>query len=209
MIKINTYPIDDPNLKNSLERIGDLINMDGPLLSLFRDKRNNTLYFFDWTDNDELYNRWLVYKIDANTLSLYINKKIGYKEMFNTVRRYYVTDIKDGQYPPFDIVNIDTLPNEYLPNTNSFFEESDSKNLPKIKSILDDLTEKGKQQKIPFNSSGISIAYSQQYRSIKEQHFVMDFIAFPMNANNVRDQIRFSTLSRQNEIQLNRVLQKV
>lgn len=145
MIKIKTYPIEDAELKNRLERIGDLINFEGPLLSLFKDNKTDKIYLFDWIDDDELFNRWLIYNVDLDVMSRFIKKEISYNQMFDSVTVFYVTDIERGKIPPFDINKLEKIPPEYFPSDFTFFDEEDAKNLPKIKSVLEDLIGKEEQ----------------------------------------------------------------
>lgn len=213
MIAIKTSPINDQNLKNSLERIGDLINMDEPMLSLFKDNRSNDLYLFDWADADNKTNRWLVYKVNKNILDDFISKKVSFKYVFDSARNYFVTDIQGGQNPPFSIKQIEKLPTEYYPNTDLFFDESDAKNLPKIKSVLQDLIKKGNQQTRSVDSSKNIISvirYINKYRAFEEQGFAGDIYITVANAelNDVTEKISNSNLFRKNDSELNRLLQK-
>ena len=83
MEQIDKYDFEEILLKDSLIRIGDLINMDGPMLVLYKNNRTNDMYLFDWVDNDEVSNRWLIYKVDKDDLSDFIKTKISYKSLFD------------------------------------------------------------------------------------------------------------------------------
>ncbi len=48
-------------------KVGDLVNYHGPLLSLFSNDKGE-LYLFDWSDSDDNYNRWLVFRITLTQL---------------------------------------------------------------------------------------------------------------------------------------------
>ena len=61
---------------NSLIRIGDLMNFEGPLLSLFEDVKNGHLYIFDWVDRLDKTNRWLIYQTYPKKILDFIQKKL-------------------------------------------------------------------------------------------------------------------------------------
>jgi hypothetical protein len=63
------------SFSNSLVRIGDLVNFEGPLLTLFEDVKNGHLYLFDWVDRFDAVNRWLIYQVYPKLLLAFIQKK--------------------------------------------------------------------------------------------------------------------------------------
>src|SRR5882724_3200459 len=126
METIETYEITDKLLSKNLERIGDLINIDGPMLSLFMDTRNQDLYLFDWVDSDSNYNRWLLYKVDLKSVQNFIDKDISYKKLFlNSIGDFYYTDIRNSKLLTLAIKGIKNLPEIYYPTSDTFFDESD------------------------------------------------------------------------------------
>lgn len=211
MIPIKTYKIKDQNLKNHLERIGDLINMEGPMLSLFIDNRNHDLYLFDWADSDNKTNRWLIYKISSKALSGFILKNISFKEMFLSQKDYFVTEIKEEENPPFEIYGIENLPKEYYPTDNLFFDESDARGFSKIKSLLDNLSHNLKWEAIISPDE----FHNQNLKTLKEISSNSKDLIFrsfqynigtdiPKGKNDIKNDFHLSNLAPQDDNKPNR-----
>jgi hypothetical protein len=96
--KINGYQLDQiPVPINSLTKVSDLIEFDGPILSHFNDQKSKN-YIFYWVDHDKVHNRWLIWKVDSHQLYKYLRKQISLKEfLLNPNKDFiYAADI-DGQ----------------------------------------------------------------------------------------------------------------
>jgi hypothetical protein len=128
-------------LVENMVRIGDLVNFEGPLLTLFEDCRNNRLYIFDWVDRDEDKNRWIVYRASPFFLKQFITGKISHKELFlSSVDGYYSLEInRKLQYENFRKLSRRDIPDEYLPQDDAFFEDGDCPHLPRIKAKINSL----------------------------------------------------------------------
>lgn len=116
-------------------RIGDIINFEGPLMTLFQDHRHNHLYLFDWVDRDDSTNRWLVYQVDPAALNKFLNVEISHLELFNSIhhRPVFVTDIRHGStIKNSPITRIKEIPSDYYPES-IFFEKEDCPSFGKIK----------------------------------------------------------------------------
>ena len=72
MESLNGKNIKMLKFQNSLLRIVDVVNFEGPLLTLFQDTTTNNFYLFDWVDRDTLFNRWIVYRCNPDTLNQFI-----------------------------------------------------------------------------------------------------------------------------------------
>ncbi|MGL5058555.1 MAG: DUF6575 domain-containing protein [Microcoleus sp.] len=118
--KLNKFPL-------NLKRIADLEYFDGPLLSLFENEYGDS-YLYSWCDADNLYNRWLVFRIVRSTLKLYIECNISLHEL--------IVNPADGFIYSLDIDNTlqvkntylllpENLPTIYLPETDSYYELSE------------------------------------------------------------------------------------
>jgi hypothetical protein len=133
----------DIQLQNSFVRVVDIMNFEGPLLTLFQDKNNNSLYLFDWVDKNNEYNRWLVYLCDPFKLKEYINGKISHFDLFMSNDSYcYKIDIDENinwSQPQF-ILKKD-LPASYYPSKTSFFEKSDCPDFNTVEQLLDQFTD--------------------------------------------------------------------
>jgi hypothetical protein len=138
MENLEKYENEEFQLKNNLRRVGDLINMEGPMLVVFQDTENGDLYLFDWVDNDEIFNRWLIFRTSKSDLIDFLKKNISYKTLFdkNTLQIFY-SDISVDQMQAYKIFDLRRIPISYKPDKDVLFDSSDSKNLDKILSVLD------------------------------------------------------------------------
>ena len=158
MEALKTYKNEESELKNHLRRIGDIINIDGPVLSLFQDKRDKELYLFDWVDSDDTTNRWLIYKISAVLLHQFLLQRISYKSMFDSIntRDFYYTDIINSEKVEYVIKKLEYFPKKYMPTKDAFFDKNDSSRLDEIFATVNNiLVNKDKDgiNQINFNDS--------------------------------------------------------
>ena len=105
-------------------KVSDLIYFDGPLLSHFISP-NGDNYLFYWCDVDDLYNRWIIVRVDISIIQQYIEKKIPLKDIILSPLDgfVYVADIdNDINYQSVQILLSKELPDEYVPCDNSFFD---------------------------------------------------------------------------------------
>lgn len=118
--KLNKFPLE-------LRKIVDLEYFDGPLLSLFENEYGDS-YLYSWCDVDNLYNRWLVFRVARQTLKLYIDGQVSLHELIvNPVDGFlYSLDIDNAlQVENSYLILPENLPAIYLPETDSYYEESD------------------------------------------------------------------------------------
>lgn len=125
---------EEVRLKEYLVRIGDLINIEGPLLSLFSDVRNENLYLYDWVDTDEISNRFVIYNIPPQVILDYLSKKITHQELFShaTDEQYLVADIRPSELSGYKIFWVKQLPEDYRDVEANFFDEQFCKDVEKI-----------------------------------------------------------------------------
>lgn len=133
--------LDEFKLKNSLNRIVDVVNFEGPLLTLYKDINNRYLYLLDWVDRDSAFNRWLIYRCNSITLDKFIQGKISHQELFLSDENYcYVVDIdKNYIWNNSQEINKRNLPPNYIPVEDAFFEEADCPNFSKLKRFLNEV----------------------------------------------------------------------
>lgn len=138
---LETYDNVVNDLKDHLIRVGDVINIDGPVLSLFQDIRNKDLYLFDWVDSDDNTNRWLVYKVSAEILNQFLLHRISYKTMFESVNddSFFYADIINSENINYIISHLQFVPEKYKPKKETFFDFNDSTKFDKITAIVNDL----------------------------------------------------------------------
>ena len=117
MESLDKYDNEEIQLKDSLVRIGDLINMDGPMLVVFKNITSQDLYLFDWVDNDNKSNRWLIYKVDKSDLLSFIKTKKSYKNLFDRNNStIYFTDIDSNNFNQYKIYELRGIPETYKPD---------------------------------------------------------------------------------------------
>lgn len=110
----------------NLNKRGDLISFDGPFLSHFYDDRGKE-YLLLWIDKDKIYNRWLLFEIDAYLLYFYFNKKYSLKDLIfkNKTQIAYIVDYdSELNSKRIYLINQKEIPEEYLPNKSSYFESN-------------------------------------------------------------------------------------
>jgi hypothetical protein len=114
--KLDALPIE------GLERISNLIDIEGPILSHYKDNFNNQ-YLFYWVDSNEKHNRWLIWEVNIELLYLYLGGELPLKNLFpvssNTVLSVDI-DSK-AAYENITMLYAANTPAEYLPEDDSFF----------------------------------------------------------------------------------------
>jgi hypothetical protein len=182
--KINGFDIKE--LPFSLERVGDLMFYEGPLMSILKDNLGNA-YLQDWVDSDEKNNRWLIYQISLSQLNDYITNKTSHFSLVNNPTNdivFVVDKNSKGIIEKCLVCSPNRLPYEYLPDTNIEFEKEDSRGLKNIieffeldslikktdSKVFDILKEAKKSNEelinIHIKSSNRKVSYGKIYSSI-------------------------------------------
>ncbi len=133
----------------NLVRIGDLVNFEGPILTLFSDQERKSLYLYDWVDNDHYYNRWLIFQGEPRKILDFVNQRISHYELFATpVEPYYYSVDIDGNlnFTNYRKIMANQVPQSYYPDRQVFFAPSDCPNLGKIREFLKAILEGSKQE---------------------------------------------------------------
>ena len=90
MIKIDGTPIKVSKFE-SHEHVCDLIELDGPLLSLYTDSRDNWLYL--WCDTDNLKtNRWMLLRVARQSLVDFFERKVNLRFLLHDALSIVVLD---------------------------------------------------------------------------------------------------------------------
>ena len=113
------------NLGINLEKMGDFLYHEGPLLSLFRDGANSdSYYFYKWADSNDFANRWLVFAVKKENLRRFLFKEVSLKQLIYMNTFVFFVDINDDLNPTqYLIASLDDFPAAYLPTENSFYKE--------------------------------------------------------------------------------------
>ncbi len=163
--KINNFELQD-----YLIRVVDIINFEGPLLTLYEDIVNNQFYLLDWVDRDAQFNRWLIYKTNIQVLKKYLSEDISHFDLFNAVEQYcYVVDIDENiKWTNPRKLKKDSLPENYYPLCDVYFEEDDCPNFNKLKLIIDGKSIQ--QEKLLSNLTSYKNHNSYIYPNIFNKH---------------------------------------
>ena len=109
---------------SNFKKIADLVYFDGPFLSHYISEKGDD-YLFYWVDKDENDNRWLVLRISLANLQKYIGKELTLRELIENPNDgfLYAVDIdNDVRYHNVKLVQPSALPEEYKPDTDSYYE---------------------------------------------------------------------------------------
>lgn len=121
MRKIEGYNIDYDF--SSFRKIADLIYFEGPLLSHYVSSKGDD-YLFYWVDRDDQDNRWLVLRVSLANLQKYIGKEMTLRELIENPNDGYLYSVdvnNDITYHDVKLVQPSALPEEYLPEAESFY----------------------------------------------------------------------------------------
>lgn len=120
----------------------DLIDFDGPFLSLFKGERNTDALYM-WVDNDTRRNRWCIIPVNRVTLNNYLQKKISLKDVVLSAEKTIFFNMFEGvngltKRSCFE-VSRDDFPNDYLPDQDALL--SDLIATPEAVRLRDEITE--------------------------------------------------------------------
>ncbi len=106
--------------------VADLIFFDGPLLSLFENKHGE-FYLYYWCDTDNIYNRWLIIRVNNMLIRNYLSRKVTLRELITKPIDgflYFIDMDDDLDYSQVNLVYPDQLPISYVPHSDSFYSFS-------------------------------------------------------------------------------------
>ena len=102
---------------SSLYKVADLIEFEGPLLSLFRSPTGQD-YLYYWCDRDDSCNRWLIVRCRENQVKHLLARQLSLYEIITTPADpfVYCVDLdSECRYVGSRIVSPKNLPEDYLP----------------------------------------------------------------------------------------------
>lgn len=107
------------------QKLGDLLEHEGPLLSLYVDRDNPESYFmYKWVDRNEECNRWAILPCTGKNLLAFFEGKESLRELFLNNPFCLVIDLDEHlQVQSIQITATEALPEEFLPGEKSFFQE--------------------------------------------------------------------------------------
>ncbi len=108
----------------SISKVVNLMYFDGPLLAYYVGKKGED-YLLYWIDNDELFNRWLIFFTETEAVYKYIS---GRTTLYNLIQRYCadqiaVVDIDNEiAFHERGVIQKKSLENKYLLQKGSYFD---------------------------------------------------------------------------------------
>ena len=115
---IGMLPID------GLQKISDLLEYEGPILSHFKDSKGNN-YLYYWVDFTEEVNRWLIWRISDEQLYNYLKGAKSLKDLIESPNKEYIYSVEidvNLNYNNVQAINIDNLPSSYLPEEETHYK---------------------------------------------------------------------------------------
>ena len=108
---------------SGFKKMADLVYFDGPFLSHYVSSKGDD-YLFYWVDRDDTDNRWLVFRVNLANLQKYIGKELTLRELVanpNDGFLYSVDVDNDLRYHNVKLVQPSSLPEDYLPEPDSYY----------------------------------------------------------------------------------------
>lgn len=97
----------------------DIINYDGPIISLHKDKRGKEALCC-WVDCNRTRNRWCLIPITRELLRAYLTSKASLLEIYDNVAELYIFETTQyGNRTNFCTIPTSNFPREYLPENDS------------------------------------------------------------------------------------------
>ena len=118
-IKGFDLPFDFKKMKKAV----DLIYEGGPILTLY--VSDGDFYLFCWTDCDEYFNRWMIFRASFDKLHEYIDGKVALLDLIEDNPDGFVRFADYSGHGDFPSqtrsVAVRDVPADYLPESDSFF----------------------------------------------------------------------------------------
>ncbi len=124
LLKGVEFPADKLEMKMS--KSGDFLYHEGPLLSHWVNEKDEH-YLMAWCDQDEIYNRWMVYKTTVTLLRKFFEEGYTLRDLIlnNPDGFVFFVDIDNNiDWKRAFKVKTDCIGEGYLPGNASFFEDN-------------------------------------------------------------------------------------
>ena len=139
-----------------LTKVSDLIYFDGPFLSHYVHKSGDN-YLSYWVDCDDEFQRWLVFRVGITLLQKYVDKKMSLLDVLRQLDDgfVYLVDVDvDGQTTKPEILFLNQLPDDYLPEADSYYDLSFER-----KSDVESLSLANKSGMFEIHFTGADVKY--------------------------------------------------
>ena len=138
MIDLNAMPLERFPV-SGLRHVRDLIDFDGPLLSLFKHP-NGESYLYYWCDCDDRANRWMVFRVSEITVLRLTSRLISLSDVIPSGSRddyIYFLDIADDQSIQAYLALPSNIPESYKPARGVLLEPQFDVEDPAFLCLLD------------------------------------------------------------------------
>ena len=133
--ELNALPIVD------LEWVQDLENFDGPLLSLFKHRRQGDSYLYYWCDCNKEVNRWMVLRVSETNIIRLINRLIPLDQVIPKGCQddfvYFVDLDGDSKEKKVYLQGVDAIPAKYIPVQGAFLNADVAQRLGSYSVIIE------------------------------------------------------------------------
>lgn len=114
--------------------ICDLLYLDGPIVSLYRDSKQSWIYLWCDTTSSMTTHRWLLFSVTRSSLVSYLQKEKALRVLVEAAPTHLILDISSdpsigdesgrATLRTLREISVDSLPNLYFPAEDSYFDET-------------------------------------------------------------------------------------
>jgi|TARA_R110000851_G_scaffold68733_9_gene154256 hypothetical protein len=120
MIKLLGEKVNKPDLRHRW--VEDILYFEGPILSILKGSTTQDFFYY-WCDADNRYNRWMSLPVSRQDIIRYKSGDITLLNICNSRKSIVFVDIDAKLEPQRGVeVALDSIPEEYLPPEESFFD---------------------------------------------------------------------------------------
>lgn len=134
------------NLFGELIWVGDLVNFDGPLLSVFSNPESNPI-IYNWAETSDESVRWIIFQTSREILHNYLEGKIDHFALLSCPVNglYLIRDSQISGNDNFVLVPQENLPMAYFPEREIYHEDDLSENIDSIRDFIGENLEDDQQ----------------------------------------------------------------
>jgi hypothetical protein len=164
MEKINAINIS--SIGTNLEKIGDFLYHEGPLLSLFQDKNHlDIYYFYKWADSDDQCNRWLIFSVNTALLRSFLFQELSLRQLILKNPYVFLLDINNHlEQHQCLIASISDIPDSYLPKVSSYYKPETYTELANV--FKNNLTKNGIQETLTHLVAEVEYIKKEQNKEL-------------------------------------------
>ena len=118
--------IECPKLGFKLEKLGDLLYEEGPILSHFTNDRNED-FLFSWVDENTKSHRWMLFKVSYQQLHQFFQQQLTLFDLTQSALDgivHFININNNLDYNNITISTVQDIPRPYLPSKKSYYKIS-------------------------------------------------------------------------------------